>query len=317
MENAKSISKENAIGRDYLFHFLGIAAVSCLLIRGAKSFFYAPSITAVLWNEEILLQVLPFLGLTYSEYLELPAVNAIIHSFPYFLATGLTLCGLDVLRVYLANLQRKDDELINQKLHSVAAYFGSFLIATICFLGFLSKGYKTAILIEWMIQISTPILFLLYLKHGVTYRLKRTIEIVTAFTFLGHGLFAGGFGYDVPGHFIDMTIGALAVEEKTARVFLFMIGLIDVAIFLALMFRIHIKSLLMWTVIWGGLTALSRVYTGTELTSLHSFAYWGVETLVRLPHMLVPLTLYYMIYHVPGKRHTKERSSMGLSKAAL
>ncbi len=129
--------------------------------------------------------------------------------------------------------------------------------------------------------------------------------IAIAITFFAHGLYAYGY-YPQPGSFVDMMILGFKMNEDTARYTLKIIGVLDfvfagiVLLNLYVLFgnKIHVslhlllKIFLYYGLIWGGLTALARIYipfNGDMI--IHSFDQYFFQFLVRLPHFIIPLVL--------------------------
>ena len=83
-------------------------------------------------------------------------------------------------------------------------------------------------------------------------------------TFLSHGLYAFGF-YPVPGNFIDMTISIFGISETEARTFLWIAGIIDVLILPLLFVNKMLKIVVIYSVFWGFLTALARVFANFSI----------------------------------------------------
>ncbi len=124
-----------------------------------------------------------------------------------------------------------------------------------------------------------------------------------AATFFGHGLFASGW-HPVPGHYVDMTMGLLGIEETAARELLRLFGAWDFAVALALVWpgrigrKIRIPALA-FAALWGFLTAMARVVWGFEASApWHSLDQWLHETLIRMPHFAIPLAL---LLHTTGQ----------------
>ena len=121
-------------------------------------------------------------------------------------------------------------------------------------------------------------------------------KIAIAFTFSAHGLYAIGF-YPQPGVFVDMLINILHLSETTAKTFLVVAGILDFVLAIGIFIPRIAQYFLIYAAVWGGLTALARVwanfYLAFPIDSLHQNLH---ETLYRLPHMLIPLAVLYILY---------------------
>lgn len=153
-------------------------------------------------------------------------------------------------------------------------------------------GWRWVDALEHTLAWSTPLLL-----WGYWRRLPRRsylARLAVAATFTGHGLFALGWPYATPPHFVFMTQSILGVSTNTALGLLRVAGSLDLLVSLAIFVPRVWRLALIYAVIWGSLTALARpmAYVTTEslLPDLHR---WVMEMLWRLPHALVPLALWH------------------------
>jgi len=90
--------------------------------------------------------------------------------------------------------------------------------------------------IEHGIQLGVPVLFtILHLYKIRLNKLKITLKILIALTFVGHGLFALGAHY-VPNHFIEMTKFSLSFSSDQSITFLSVMGTMDLIVALLIFF---------------------------------------------------------------------------------
>lgn len=133
-----------------------------------------------------------------------------------------------------------------------------------------------------------------------------------ALTFIGHGAYALNW-VPRPGHFVDMTIMLLGVEEPVALIFLQVVGYLDViaAIFVLLSKwfpKIHYFFFfsLIYMVCWGFATAIARVAANFYLEFAEASLWrWIPEVLIRSPHFLIPFYLLVDAYHSIFKASNK------------
>jgi|AntRauTorckE5430_2_1112549.scaffolds.fasta_scaffold02290_4 hypothetical protein len=121
------------------------------------------------------------------------------------------------------------------------------------------------------------------------------LRLLTAFTFVGHGLYAAGI-HAVPANFVMMTQASLGISETLARQLLFGVGWLDfiAAAMLLLPWRRTWLIALAWIVPWAMLTTLARLWSYGGLVSTHTLLLqWLPETIIRLPHVLIPLMLLF------------------------
>lgn len=116
----------------------------------------------------------------------------------------------------------------------------------------------------------------------------RFIVLMCAITFFAHGVEA----FRAHPGFIDMTLSFFreltgwSMSESTAIGFLRIVGLVDIAIAIVILFWWH-PGLFLWMAFWGGFTALLRTI------ELGPGVY--VEVLLRFPHFFVPLVLFLWV----------------------
>lgn len=176
-------------------------------------------------------------------------------------------------------------------------FMGGVSLVLLYLLVWAEKFFYLAMLLEHSLQMVTPFLAYYLWSKGefltpkVTMNSEQIIKVASALTFIGHGLFAMGV-YPVPGHFIDMLINVFGCSEEVARYFLKFVGSLDLLAAIGLFFKPTIKWSLYFMVAWGGITAMARItaHLDFNLLSLTS-QQWVYETLVRVPHALIPLFL--------------------------
>ena len=139
-----------------------------------------------------------------------------------------------------------------------------------------------------------PPLALVFILFGSAKQLQTgawILRVGLSVLFITHGLEAL---YLHP-RFIDFLIGTgenlagISMTEATAGTLLQIIGIIDIAVAVALLIR-PFPGVLFWMTFWGLITALSRV------TTFGPGVYY--EVLTRAPHFLGPLALVLLIRHL-------------------
>jgi|TARA_B100001093_G_scaffold234550_1_gene224906 hypothetical protein len=164
------------------------------------------------------------------------------------------------------------------------------------FARWVSSGYELGMAIEHVLQIGTPILFLMAcLRPEFSRRWIRVALILSAMTFLGHALYAIGF-YTVPLNFKMMTQGLLGLSDKETINLLLVAGWLDIGAAVGVFFLATRIPSLIYMIFWGGVTALARVASNFDRSADFSgFDPWLVETLVRTPHWLIPLLIMVLV----------------------
>ena len=171
------------------------------------------------------------------------------------------------------------------------------------------KFFSIGQFFEYSIQFSTPIiLYILTVKQKFTSNLILFFKIIIALTFVCHGLYAVNY-YPRPGLFMDMTMNILGLSETSAEYFLLAAGWLDFAIGIGvfLPFR-YAKFVLIYATIWGFLTTISRIWAHVYFDFfVDSLNQWWFESAYRLPHFLIPLTLflYYQYTFIATRKGSK------------
>ena len=147
---------------------------------------------------------------------------------------------------------------------------------------------------ELTLQWNSPLIFWLMIRPKVNYRLvDYLLRISIALTFIGHGLYAYGY-YPVPGHFQQMMISGFGINNEQAISLLKLAGILDfvVAALIFLPFQKIRKGALVYIVVWGCLTALARIWSHIDFSSVnYLFTHWIPQFFVRSEHFLLPIAL--------------------------
>ena len=127
-----------------------------------------------------------------------------------------------------------------------------------------------------------------------TTRIMAIFYLLTAVVFVAHGMFAIGI-YPVPARFVQMTIAILGFSEQATFNFLWIAGLLDFIVAIMLFIPRISRVAMLYMFFWGTLTALARSVSGFNadfwMESLHAYVY---ETVIRIPHGMIPLALYLL-----------------------
>ncbi|MEL6698917.1 MAG: hypothetical protein AAFP89_21910 [Bacteroidota bacterium] len=172
---------------------------------------------------------------------------------------------------------------------------------------FVAHDYIVIQLFEHAIQFGTPLLMGYYLHQKLsTDRAIRWASILIALTFLCHGLYALGV-YAQPAHFLMMTQEILGLSTDEARLFLHVMGALDLWMVVALFIPSQQNAALIYAIVWGILTAVARtwalgVFEGSGWS--HTLQEVVPQTVFRLAHGLLPLWVFYMVQINKGQRLT-------------
>tara|TARA_R100000935_G_scaffold26588_1_gene46530 strand:- start:3200 stop:4105 length:906 start_codon:yes stop_codon:yes gene_type:complete len=271
-----------------LITFLKISVILVLLGRAYQFiFFSAPFISLYYYAEYFKPYVEKQFKMTWHEFLSLPEIDIYTDYIVYCFGT------LFIITIpFVIWLRQK-----NYKAFQIPILLSGIGLIFLAVLLTITKNYKIGQFIEYSIQFTTPFILLSYLRFNLSYKtLQFILKLITALTFIGHGLYALGY-YPVPGYFVDMVIRIFNCSESFAKSFLLIAGILDfvIAIGIFLPNKTIVKYCLIWAVIWGFSTAMARLlgnfYSDFIIRSLHQNTF---EMLYRLPHGLIPLLLLYM-----------------------
>ena len=228
------------------------------------------------------------LGYSWSEYMGNLAVDTGIDMLTRSIGVILLVCSFIFL------LSQKYREMFKYLI-----YLGSFCLFFMFLIKYQASHYQIAMLIEHGSQFGIPLVAFFYLSKRWNFEESQNVlKILLMMTFFGHGLYALGLFYPVPGRFIDMTIEILGFSEAGAIEFLIIAGGIDLLLCLLIWIPSIERYALAYCVFWGLLTAMARPvsFILLEVNDLNSLFHWLVQATYRAPHFVVPLILFNMTY---------------------
>ncbi|MEO0474165.1 MAG: hypothetical protein AAF206_31440, partial [Bacteroidota bacterium] len=195
------------------------------------------------------------------------------------------------------------------RLIAVNLSIGGLSILVIACLRFARSGYQLGQLIEHAIQCALPFLLLVHVwQKSAEPGFEKSLRIIIALTFLGHGFYALGI-HAQPSHFIQMVGDILGLSAANSKIFLIVMGFLDLVVVVG-MFLPRTSRLVLWyAIIWGTLTALARIIANIESDDLSgSLLRWLPQVMLRLGHGGIPLLLLW--------RHQKINCLSLVEKAA-
>lgn len=270
---------------NYFFLLVQFAAIAVLAGRAWQHWFWDAPFRALLWDEAWMSDwVERFSDYSWEEYITSGAVDEGIQSL--IRAMGILYLLGALAALYIRRLPRFLGSIL-----PIASAGLILLAALYCKEKFFSLGQ----FLEYTLQFSSPVfLYLLVYRPEWKQRLLFWMKLAIALTFICHGLYAVNY-YPRPGSFVQMTIDILGVGEETAFGFLTLAGLLDFVVALLIFFPRRIAQwALLYAFAWGLATATARLwanfYWDLPLESLHQ---WTHEVVMRLPHALIPLALWW------------------------
>lgn len=296
---SKNTDSEDA--RDWILSSLRLAA--CLLFLG-RGYLYLSDLgplSIFLWNQDLLETPLNVLtGMSWETYSA--------HSEGFILTMQRSMGGLFLLAAVAAWFVRGSE----RKLAN-----GVVLAAAVCllFYGLLrwsDVDFKVAMLLEHSLQWGTPLLLVLYGRIGNALWRSLT-SILIACTFIGHGFYALGLWVPQNNEFVNMTMGLLGVDRQGALVFLHVAGVLDFLAPILLWWPKWRVPAVVYISLWGFLTAFARIVSyWTPAEDYYGMHPWIAETIVRLPHGIVPLALMFLFFAMKDSRLRKSAKPSSL-----
>ncbi|MEM8897929.1 MAG: hypothetical protein AAGC85_07480 [Bacteroidota bacterium] len=161
---------------------------------------------------------------------------------------------------------------------------------------FAAKSYQLPQLLEHSIQWSTPLIYVCIRRQEADMGsiFLFWIKLAITFTFLGHGLYALGIP-ELPGHFVGMTASILGLTQNQATQFLTVAGILDMLVCVGIWLPSSRRISLLYAVFWGTATALARIVAHWDWSDMLGVTdRWLPEVLIRLPHGILPLWVWWV-----------------------
>jgi hypothetical protein len=177
---------------------------------------------------------------------------------------------------------------------------GGFSLIFLAALYTKEKFYFIGQFLEYTLQWATPFFLVTFARQkAITNRQVVLLKIAIALTFICHGLYAVGYS-PRPEVFQTMVINILGLNNDMAVYFLNLAGLLDFIFAVALFVswpKLNLLALAYLT-FWGFMTTIARVWAFVHWEFLGSgLAQWLHESVLRIPHFLMPLVLLLWLYH--------------------
>ncbi|MGB1205230.1 MAG: hypothetical protein ACPG5B_06265 [Chitinophagales bacterium] len=282
-KNKKQLQANKSIPH-YIIVLLKCLCVSLFVGRAWQHLRWDAPYRTLLWDENLLHDIVEnMLNISWQTYVS----QSDIYIQNFIVAIGVLYLFFAVVSILAQN---------HKPWQGNALKLGSVMLLFLALLYYKEKFYQIGQLIEYALQIGTPLALYYAVFHGkntVSYRLF--LKIIIALTFIGHGLYAMGY-YAVPANFQQMIVNFFGISEISARQLLIFAAYADFAIAIAI-FLPYLKSpFLLYAIFWGTATALARVVANLQTFMLSD----GInqawfEMAYRLPHGGIPLVLWLLL----------------------
>lgn len=182
------------------------------------------------------------------------------------------------------------------KIFNILFVLSAVLILAHAYASFIQSKLHYNVPFEYFTRIALPFLCLVislnsFSKNKKDKILERTLPVVIAITFLAHGLYAIQF-LPIPQDFLLMTTNILRTPRSTTINILYVVGVLDILLFIGIFIKRVRKYFLYYAIIWGFLTALARLVAYYNPSDFDNYLnVWVPQFLVRSGHYLLPLAL--------------------------
>lgn len=283
-----------------LIWLLRLSAFTVFLGRGWEHIITDAPFRAVLWDQNLMEGIVTTLtGLTWKEYAGSSTCNFVIDAT--IKITGLFYLLCSFVSLFIQNKHKRLSKLL---------ILGTLLLTTLSVLFYKSKFLLFGQFIEYSCQMLSPLFLYLVLFQKIHLpKFNFMLKVAIALTFLGHGLYALGI-YITPGIWTDMALSSLnfiGIYPSVDQVknIIYLAGILDIILVIGIFFPNKWSTpFLLWASIWGLLTALSRVIGFMNIDSnWHTLMQWLPQTILRLPHTIIPVTVLVIIFKDSLSQH--------------
>lgn len=295
---------ENLTHQDRMYvKLIKLSTIAVFAGRAWQFLFWDAPYRALLWDQPLMEGVVKSLfNMTWTEWASSSTVDTNIQ-FSIRLTGGLFLVCL--IAAFLFN---KRNIIFRWPL-----WMGTIFIFLLAILETKEKFYHIGQFFEHACQVGSPVLLIGIYRGWLTKKsFLQTTKVLIAVTFFCHGLYAINY-YPRPGVFVDLMVNTLGTPESFTHQFIFIVGIVDLIVAPLLFIPKTCKAALLYTCIWGFLTAFSRISAGFywdfPFQSLHQVVHTFV---IRLPHGLLPLAAYLFLYPISRKINKRRGKTVKL-----
>lgn len=267
--------------------FLKYSACFIFAGRAYQHLFWDAPFRSLFWDQNLLEPIVTFLfNNSWQAYVTNLNTDTAIQILTRSIGILYVLCAIVSLRI------RKD----SRKWEFNILKAGSVSLVLLALLLTKEKFYHVVMFFEHAIQFGVPIALIYFLKNENIRQLLIFLKVCIALAFTCHGMYALGVFYPLPGNFVTMSLNILPITEEMAKNLLFLAGILDIIIAVAIFIPQTTKIALLYASFWGLITAVARILSGLHydisFSIVHQYFYLVVY---RLPHGIIPLLVYLMV----------------------
>lgn len=270
-----------------IIRILKISCVCLLFGRAWQHLLWDAPFRAFFWDEGLLKGIVEgIFGIAWSDYVTSASGDAAIQIT--IKATGIFYLLVGMLVIYIRPNMKK--------IGAISLLLASASLGILALLYCKEKFFHLGQFFEYASQFAAPLFLYVVLFHKVNIRhFSVAIKVAIALTFICHGLYAYGY-YPRPGNYVDMTLNILPIGEPAAHTLLKTMGILDFVAAAALFIpKVQVPALI-YTFVWGALTALARIIAHIDFSMFWaSTNQWMFEVLIRVPHATLPLVILIIL----------------------
>ncbi|MFZ4544222.1 MAG: hypothetical protein ACOYOA_09255 [Saprospiraceae bacterium] len=271
-----------------IYKIIGWSSAIVFAARGMQMFVSDSPIRILLWDENLMKPIVEnYLSISWENWtndFNLENRIALLSKL-----TGLLFFSCALSSIVLA-YKLKINKTVQLFLKALI-WIGLFSLILMYFLYAKDKSYRATEFLEYALQWGSPLMLLLYpfLNSIQIDRLTRTL---IALVFFSHGLYAIGF-YAIPSSYISYTMSGFHLNESAAKNLLLLVGYIDITFSIFIYSKKVTHFSIYYFIIWGFMTTVARLWCNwhPEMWEISVRQYFH-EMLVRVPHFLIPFTLW-------------------------
>lgn len=268
------------------FLIIQIATVAVFWGRAWQHIIWDAPFRTLLWDEAWMTTILPwFTSMAYEDFITNIEIDDAIQNWIKGFGWFYFVCGW--ITIFIKRIPKFFTHLL---------WVGAFSLMILAFLYCKEKFFQWGQFWEYSLQFGAP-LFLFYLlkKRELSTSLIFIMKVAVAITFVSHGLYALNY-YPRPGHFTQMVIDILGVQESTAVQFLNLAGILDFALAIGIFIKGKVaRAALAYAVFWGFATTAARIWGHFYVDMIEdTLMMWVHEAVYRIPHFLIPLALFFI-----------------------
>ena len=247
-----------------------------------------------------------FLGMEWNQYMVSKEVDLFWTQAIQGLGVFFALCAVLLM-----------SPLWKHVLTRIALGLALVLFIPFVYLKFLGSVWHILQLFEFGLQVGVILLLVVQPKDNKVF--ITALKTMIAITFTAHGLYAMNV-FPRPNAFIQMTSASLHISNAHAAIVLWVAGLLDIVLSLAIWTRNKaiLKPVLIYTTLWGFLTAFARLWANVYGFDFWNGVWqWSFAFLVRTPHFLVPLSLclvFWKEFKMKSPQHARTCSNKRIAQ---